>query len=85
MALAWLPKATVQAAIGSTALDYAKKINASPEEIDLAQQVEFDPCQLNFLLLRLLAKYFHFILYILFPFESTISIFLLSPNERFFR
>ena len=39
VALAWLPKATVQAAIGSSALDYAKSSNASAEEIKLGEQV----------------------------------------------
>ncbi|KAK3869187.1 hypothetical protein Pcinc_025491 [Petrolisthes cinctipes] len=39
VALAWLPKATVQAAIGAQALDYAKKTNAGPEEEKLGQQV----------------------------------------------
>ncbi|KAG0726903.1 Sodium/hydrogen exchanger 9B2 [Chionoecetes opilio] len=39
VALAWLPKATVQAAIGSQALDYARKTNAGPEEERLGEQV----------------------------------------------
>uniref|UniRef100_A0A6A7G0F7 Sodium/hydrogen exchanger 9B2-like n=2 Tax=Hirondellea gigas TaxID=1518452 RepID=A0A6A7G0F7_9CRUS len=39
VALAWLPKATVQAAIGSTALDYARRIGAEEEEIVRAKQV----------------------------------------------
>lgn len=39
VALAWLPKATVQAAIGSQALDYARKTNAGPEEEKLGEQV----------------------------------------------
>lgn len=39
VAFAWLPKATVQAAIGSTALDYANRINASEDQITLAKQV----------------------------------------------
>ncbi|XP_018017023.1 sodium/hydrogen exchanger 9B2-like [Hyalella azteca] len=37
--LAWLPKATVQAAVGSTALDYAVRIGAGVHEIALAKQV----------------------------------------------
>ncbi|KAF2354193.1 Cation/H+ exchanger [Trinorchestia longiramus] len=39
VALAWLPKATVQAAIGSTALDYANRIGADEDQIVLAKQV----------------------------------------------
>ncbi|XP_071552280.1 sodium/hydrogen exchanger 9B2-like isoform X2 [Panulirus ornatus] len=39
VALAWLPKATVQAAIGSQALDYARKTNAGPEAETLGEQV----------------------------------------------
>ncbi|KAK8395971.1 hypothetical protein O3P69_005218 [Scylla paramamosain] len=39
VAFAWLPKATVQAAIGSQALDYARKTNAGPEEERLGEQV----------------------------------------------
>ena len=39
VALAWLPKATVQAAIGSTALDFAIKINAPEYEVLLARNV----------------------------------------------
>ncbi|XP_018012556.2 sodium/hydrogen exchanger 9B2 [Hyalella azteca] len=39
VALAWLPKATIQAAIGSTALDYAVRIGAGEHEIALAKQV----------------------------------------------
>lgn len=38
-AIAWLPKAAVQAALGSVALDYARKINAGPETIVLGEQV----------------------------------------------
>ena len=37
--LAWLPKATVQAAIGSLALDTARALNAGPRQIELGQQV----------------------------------------------
>ncbi len=37
--LAWLPKATVQAAIGSLALDTARATGAGPEEIRLGEQV----------------------------------------------
>ena len=37
--LAWLPKATVQAAIGSLALDTARALNAGPHQIELGQQV----------------------------------------------
>ncbi|XP_018008691.1 sodium/hydrogen exchanger 9B2 [Hyalella azteca] len=39
VALAWLPKATIQAAIGSTALDYAVRIGADETEIALAKKV----------------------------------------------
>ncbi|XP_042856263.1 sodium/hydrogen exchanger 9B2-like isoform X4 [Penaeus japonicus] len=39
VALAWLPKATVQAAIGSQALDFAQKSEAGPEIIRLGEQV----------------------------------------------
>ncbi|XP_047741012.1 sodium/hydrogen exchanger 9B2-like [Hyalella azteca] len=39
VALAWLPKATIQAAIGSTALDYAVRIGAEETEIALAKKV----------------------------------------------
>ncbi|KAG7156541.1 sodium/hydrogen exchanger 9B2-like [Homarus americanus] len=39
VALAWLPKATVQAAIGSQALNYARKTAAGPEAEKLGLQV----------------------------------------------
>ncbi|XP_064487152.1 sodium/hydrogen exchanger 9B2-like [Ornithodoros turicata] len=39
VAIAWLPKATVQAAIGSSALDFARTIKADDEVIKLATQV----------------------------------------------
>ncbi|XP_015912243.1 sodium/hydrogen exchanger 9B2 [Parasteatoda tepidariorum] len=39
IAFAWLPKATVQAAIGSQALDYVVTNNGSPEMLDYAQKV----------------------------------------------
>ena len=37
--LAWLPKATVQAAIGSIALDTAREKNAPADQIELGIQV----------------------------------------------
>ncbi|XP_063611822.1 sodium/hydrogen exchanger 9B2-like, partial [Penaeus indicus] len=39
VALAWVPKATVQAAIGSQALDFAQKSEAGPEIVRLGEQV----------------------------------------------
>ncbi|ROT75079.1 putative mitochondrial sodium/hydrogen exchanger 9B2-like [Penaeus vannamei] len=39
VALAWVPKATVQAAIGSQALDFAEKSGAGPEIVRLGEQV----------------------------------------------
>ncbi|XP_047501489.1 sodium/hydrogen exchanger 9B2-like isoform X1 [Penaeus chinensis] len=39
VALAWVPKATVQAAIGSQALDFAQKSEAGPEVVRLGEQV----------------------------------------------
>ena len=40
---AWLPKATVQAAIGSVALDTAREKGASEEMVDLALKVGTNP------------------------------------------
>ena len=40
---AWLPKATVQAAIGSVALDTAREKGASEEMVDLALKVGISP------------------------------------------
>ncbi|XP_055334940.1 sodium/hydrogen exchanger 9B2-like isoform X2 [Paramacrobiotus metropolitanus] len=38
-AIAWIPKATVQAALGSLALDSARELNAGPEYINLGEKV----------------------------------------------
>lgn len=39
VAIAWLPKATVQAAIGPVALDYARKHAATSENLEYGQQI----------------------------------------------
>ena len=39
VAIAWLPKATVQAALGSLALDAAREANAAPDVILLGEKV----------------------------------------------
>ncbi|XP_018017021.1 sodium/hydrogen exchanger 9B2-like, partial [Hyalella azteca] len=40
VAIAWLPKATVQIALGSTALDYAIRYGADVGDVALAKQVQ---------------------------------------------
>jgi solute carrier family 9B (sodium/hydrogen exchanger), member 1/2 len=41
VAIAWIPKATVQAALGSLALDAARELNAGPEVILMGEKVNF--------------------------------------------